>query len=157
MRVCIFVLLYFFYYMYAYKDNNANNPWSEKAHYLKSFLRIGFFSLLAIMMAAVIVMGAYYSLQFGKNEFTDPSWDFALRLDIFDIMFKMLPSSYDTVRIDGLPFVYCGLLTVLLAPLFFLSKKFTFREKAATAIFLLIFVLSFSISVFDLISFIHLI
>ncbi len=149
--VCIFVMLYFFYYMYAYKDNNANNPWSEKAHYLKSFLRIGFFSLLAIMMAAVIVMGAYYSLQFGKNEFTDPSWDFALRLDIFDIMFKMLPSSYDTVRIDGLPFVYCGLLTVLLAPLFFLSKKFTFREKAATSIFLLIFVLSFSISVFDLI------
>lgn len=149
--VCIFVFLYYFFYLFAYKDNGINNPRGEKAHFGKSLVRIGFFSLIAIGIAAVIVLGAYYSLQFGKNEFTDPSWDIKLRFDFYDLLFKLLPSSYDTVRIDGLPFVYCGLLTVILAPLFFCSKRFTVREKVVSGIFLLIFVLSFMISCVDLV------
>jgi len=148
---CIFVLLYYFFYMFAYKDHNANNPRLEKHHFGKSFVRIGFFSVIAVCMAAVIVLGAYYSLQFGKNEFSDPSWDVKMRFDFFDLLFKLLPSSYDTVRIDGLPFVYCGLLSVILAPLFFCSKKFTTREKIFSGIFLLIFVFSFMISTVDLV------
>jgi uncharacterized membrane protein YfhO len=148
---CIFVLLYYFFYMLAYKENNVNNPCNEKAHWGKSLIRMGVFSAIAIGIAAVIVLGAYYALQFGKNEFTDPSWEITLRFDFFDFLFKLLPSSYDTVRIDGLPFVYCGLLTVILAPLFFCSKKFTTREKIASGAFLMIFVLSFMISVVDLV------
>ncbi len=150
--VCIYVLLYFFFYHAAYCENNVNNPREEKQHLVKSLVRTGAFSLIAIGMAAVIVLGAYYSLQFGKNEFTDPSWDIALRnVDLFDIMFKMLPSSYDTVRIDGLPFIYCGLLTAILAPLFFCCKKFTVRERVVCGIFLAIFLLSFMINVLDLV------
>ncbi len=149
--VCIFVFLYFFFYHIAYRDNNVNNPRLERNHLIKSLVRIAFYSLIAIGIAAVIVLGAYYSLQFGKNEFSNPSWDIFLRIDFFDIFFKLLPSSYDTVRIDGLPFIYCGLLTVILAPLFFCSSKFTVREKIACGVFLLIFALSFSISVVDLV------
>ncbi len=149
--VCIYVFLYFFFYHFAFKDNDANNPRLEKAHLFKSLIRIGFYSVIAIGMAAVIVLGAYYSLQFGKNEFTDPSWDINLRIDVFDILFKMLPSSYDTVRIDGLPFIYCGLLAAIAAPLFFCSKKFSEREKIVCGIFLAIFILSFMISVIDLV------
>ena len=148
---CIFVLLYYFFYMFAYKDGFVNNPRRERFHFLRSFVRIGFYSILAIGIAALIVLGAYYSLQFGKNEFSDPSWDINLRFDFYDLLFKLLPSSYDTVRIDGLPFVYCGLLTVLLAPLFFCSKKFTLREKILSGVFLMIFVLSFMISTIDLV------
>ena len=149
--VCIFVLLYFFFYHLAYKDNGVNNPCSEKSHMGRSLIRVGFFSLIAIGIAAVIIFGAYYSLQLGKNEFSDPSWNIELRFDIFDLFFKMLPSSYDTVRIDGLPFIYCGLITVILAPLFFCSKRFTVREKVASGVFLAIFAFSFMISVVDLV------
>ena len=149
--VCIFVFLYFFFFMIAYKENNVNNPNLEKRHFGKSFVRIGFFSVLAIAIAAVIVLCAYYSLQFGKTDFTDPSWEIKLRFDFFDLLFKLLPSSYDTVRIDGLPFIYCGLLSLIAAPLFFCSKKFTAREKIASGIFLSIFILSFMISSADLI------
>ncbi len=149
--VCIYVCLYFFFYHYAFRDNHVNDPRYEKGHFLKSFIRIGVYSLIAIGMAAVIVLGAYYSLSFGKNEFNNPDWDIFLRIDIFDVFFKMLPSSYDTVRIDGLPFIYCGLLAVILAPLFFCNKKFTNREKIVCGIFLAVFVLSFMISVVDLV------
>ena len=149
--VCIFVLLYYFFYMLAYTERNVNNPCLEKNHFGRSFLRIALFSVIAVAMAAVIVFGAYYSLQFGKNEFTDPSWEVKMKFDFYDLLFKLFPASYDTVRIDGLPFVYCGLLAVILAPIFFLSKRFTLREKVASGIFLLIFVFSFMISSLDLI------
>ncbi len=149
--VCIFVLLYFFFYHYAFIENNKNNPCGESSHLFKSLIRIATFSLIAIGMAAVIVLGAYYSLQFGKNDFSNPSWDITLRIDVFDIFFKMLPSAYDTVRIDGLPFIYCGLLAAILGPLFFCCKKFTVRERVVCGIFLGIFILSFMISVLDLV------
>ena len=149
--VCIFVFLYFFYYYVAHSEDNRNNSFAEKYHFLKSFLRIAVHSVISIGMAAVIILGAYYSLQFGKNEFTDPSWNIATRLDLFDIFFKTLPSSYDTVRIDGLPFIYCGVLTILLVPMYFCSKKITLTEKAASATLISIFVLSFMITVLDLV------
>ena len=149
--VCIFVMLYYFFYMFAYTDDNVNNPRNEKNHFGKSFVRIGFFSVLAVCIAAVMLLCAYYSLQFGKNEFTDPSWEITMKFDFFDLLFKLLPSSYDTVRIDGLPWLYCGLLTVILAPLFFCAKKFTVREKIASGILILILLLSMMISVTDLV------
>ena len=149
--VCIFVLLYYFYFILAYKDNNVNNPNRESRHFGKSFVRIGFFSAIAVCIAAVIVIGAYYSLQFGKNEFTNPSWEIKMKFDFFDLLFKLLPSSYDTVRIDGLPFVYCGLLSVVLAPLYFCSRKISLREKIGSGVLLLIFVFSFMITSLDLI------
>ena len=149
--VCIFVLLYYFFFMIAYTENGVNNPLREKLHFPKSFVRMGIFSLIAIGMAALIVFCAYYSLQFGKNEFTDPSWEVTMKFDFFDLLFKLLPSSYDTVRIDGLPFVYCGLLAVILAPLFFLCKKIPLRERIVSGVFLMIFALSFMISVADLV------
>ena len=148
---CIFVLLYFFFYMLAYKERNVNNPRLEEKHFLKSFIRIGTFSVIAVSIAAFIIFGAYYALQFGKNEFTDPNWEIAMKFDFLDLIFKLFPSSYDTVRIDGLPFVYCGLLTVILVPFFFCSKKFTLREKIASGAFILVFVFSFMITSLDLI------
>ena len=149
--VCIFVMLYYFFYMLAYSDNFVNNPTREKKHFLKSFIRIAVFSAIAVAMAALLILCAYYSLQFGKNEFTDPTWEIEMKFDFFDLMFKFLPTSYDTVRIDGLPWVYCGLFTVILAPLFFCSQKFTAREKIASAALIMILILSMMITVTDLV------
>ncbi len=149
--VCIFVMLYYFYYMFAHSDGGVNNPNNERNHFLKSFIRIGFFSAIAVAIAAVIILGAYYSLQFGKNEFTDPSWEINMKFELFDLLFKFLPTSYDTVRIDGLPWLYCGLLVVILAPLFFCSKKFTLREKIGSGALIVILLLSMMITVTDLV------
>ena len=99
----------------------------------------------------VIVASAYYSLQFGKNEFSNPNFSFSVRFQIIDFLTKFFPGSYDTVRPEGLPFVYCGVLTLFCVPLYFLSKKFTAREKVYSAGFIAFFVLSFSINTLDMI------
>ncbi len=123
----------------------------EKRHFIKSVGRVAMWSVLAAGIAALAILSAKYSLGFGKDEFSHPSWDVTQKFDLFDLLYKFLPSSYDTVRPAGLPFVYCGTLTLILVPAFFLCKKISNREKVASAIFILFFVGSFATSTIDLI------
>lgn len=154
--VCIYVAAYFFYYYLAFNgkgngEHAPNNPHGERNHFTKSLFRVVLYSLLAIGISALIVFTAYHSLKFGKTDFSNPNWSVTAKFEFMEFFTKFLPGSYDTVRPEGLPFVYCGLLTVILLPIYFLSKKFTQRERIASAIFILFFVLSFVISVLDLI------
>ena len=149
--MCIYCVAYFFLYYIAHSGNHGNNPLREKGHFFKSLCRFGFFSLIAVGIAAVILLAAYYSLNFGKTTFSSPKWEWYLKFDILDLLYKFLPGSYDTVRPEGLPFVYCGVLTLLLVPAYFLSAKYPIRQKIVSAVFALFFILSFSFSVTDLI------
>ena len=145
--VCIYVALYFFYYYLAHKGSNEIG---ETLHFGKSLLRIALFSLLAIGIAAFTVFGAYYSLQFGKNTFSSPDWSFEIRYDLADLIAKMFPGTYDTVRPEGLPIIYCGTLTLLMLPFYFFSKKITLREKIFSLLFLGFFVVSFTLNPLDI-------
>lgn len=148
--VCIYVAAYFFFYMLAFKGS-ANNPRNERAHFSRSFIRIALFSALGVAIAAFVILGAYYSLSFGKNTFSSPNFTPKAKFEVLDFLTKFLPGAYDTVRPEGLPFVYTGLLTVILVPIFFLSKKFTSREKIASIAFIGFFAISFIVSTLDLV------
>ena len=149
--ICIYCFIYFFLYYLAHNEENRNNPLGEKLHFFKSLFRIAFFSMVALGIAAIIILSAYYSLNFGKTTFSDPKWKTELNFDILDLLYKFLPGSYDTVRPEGLPFVYCGLLTLLLLPAYFLSEKYPMRQKIVSGIFIFILVASFSLNIADLI------
>ena len=153
--LCIYCAIYFFVYYFANAEKFRNNPMRERMHFLRSLGRIVGYSVLALGIAAFIILGAYYSLNFGKTTFSDPfassTWkSFGLKFDLMDFLYKLLPGSYDTVRPEGLPFVYCGLLTLLLIPSYFLSKKYSMREKIFAGVLLLALFASFSFNLFDL-------
>ncbi len=147
----IYTLAYCFYYYFAHNRNHENNPMGEKNHFIKSVGRMIAWSALGVGIAALAILSARYALSFGKDEFSNPNWGITQKFDLFELLYKFLPSSYDTVRPEGLPFVYCGVLTLLLAPAFFLCKKFSNREKVAAAFFILFFIGSFATSSVDLI------
>ncbi len=148
--VCIFVFLYYFYYIFAYSDRN--NPCAEKAHFKKSFIRIATYSAIGIAIAAFIIFGAYYSLGLGKNEFSNPNWsEIKFNYELMDIFYKFLPGSYDTVRPEGLPFIYCGVLTLILVPAYFMSRKFSTKERIWSAVLIIVLTLGFLVSTLDLI------
>lgn len=147
--VCIFVAIYFFYYYFAHLDEN--NPLGEKHHFPRSLLRTVLYSALACGMAMVIIYTAYYSLSFGKNDFSNPNFAPASQFDFLDLISKFFPGSYDTVRPEGLPFVYCGVLTLFLVPVYFFSSKFSAREKILSGVLIAFFVLSFSLTTADLV------
>ena len=148
--VCIYCFFYFFLCYFGHSEDREHNPDNERFHFIRSGLRVAFWSLLAVGIAAVILLGAYYSLSFGKSTFSTTKWVWSFNFDILDLLYKFLPSSYDTVRPAGYPFVYCGVLTLLLIPSYFLSRKYPMRQKIASALFIFLFVASFSLSVPDL-------
>lgn len=147
---CIFCVLYFFYVHLALAKEEK---WQKKQPlpFVRSGIRFGFFSLVAGAIGMLIVIPAVYSLSFGKNTFTDPTYEFASKIDLFDVFTKFFFGSYDTVRPEGLPFVYCGIITLLLIPFYFINKRVSTREKAANLFLSLILLFSFSIQVIDMV------
>ena len=148
--VCIFAVLYFFF-CYFSKTKQEINPCGEKLHFIKAGSRFAIFPLLSAAISAFMLIAAYYSLQFGKTEFSSPNWAMEANFDIIDFLTKFLPGSYDTVEPSGLPFIYCGLLTLLLLPVYFLSKKITSREKIASLALISVLILSLFLKPLDLI------
>ena len=148
--VCIFAVLYFFY-CYFSKNSSEINPYNEKLHFIKTGTRFAIFSILSAAISAFMLFAAYYSLGFGKTTFSSPNWNIAANFDIVDFLTKFLPGSYDTVEPSGLPFVYCGILALILFPVYFLAKKISAREKIASLAIISVFLLSFIIKPLDLI------
>ena len=147
---CIFLFLYFFY-CYFSQTKEERNPNGERAHFLRTLLRMAFFSAIALLLACIVVLPAYYSLQFGKNEFSNPTFEFTSKFKLFDLFGMLLFNAYDTVRPEGMPVLYCGILTLLLIPGFFISRRFRVRERLAGALLCLVLLASFSIKFFDLV------
>ncbi|MBQ7226037.1 MAG: YfhO family protein [Clostridia bacterium] len=148
--LCIFVAFYFIFCILS-KSNKENNLINEDRHLLKSFVRIALFSLIAIMMAAAIILSAYYSLSFGKSTYQDSGFDPDLRFDVIQLIAKMFVGSFDTVRSEGTPNIYAGTLMLIMLPLFYLSKKIKPREKIFYTVLALVFVVSFSVNTIDLV------
>ncbi|MBQ8911774.1 MAG: YfhO family protein [Clostridia bacterium] len=148
--VCIFLVLYFFYHHIVHSGSDRYNPKGERVHFLLSGLRYLFFTLLAVGISAVVLSTAAYSLTFGKDTFTDPVYEFTFKLNFLDIIYKLLPGAADTVRREGLPFLYCGTATLFGAAVFAISPRFKTREKVGAGLMLLILTLCFSVSVIDI-------
>ena len=148
--MCIFAVLYFLYYYFS-KPASQINPRGEKLHFIHTGVRFAIFSVLAAAISAFMLYAAYYSLGFGKSDFSTPSWTLRGNFDILDFMVKFLPGSHDTYEPSGLPIVYCGLLVVFLVPIYFTSKKVSSREKVASAAILAVFLISFIVNPIDLI------
>lgn len=143
--MCIFCFIYFFYAYFCIDTN----PLGEKKHFLRALIRMGLFSAIAVGLAACIILPTYYSLGFGKTTFSNPTYGYQPRFDLIDLAAKLFLNAYDTVRPEGLPILYCGMLTLLFVPLFFIAKKVPLREKVGTGALIGIFVLSFSIDAVD--------
>ena len=149
--MCWYTLFCFFFTYFKNSDRSIINPNGEKHHFLKSFARIGVGTVVGLGMAAFIIGAAYYSLQFGKNEFSKPNWDMVANFDFFDLFPKLLPGSYDTVMHEGLPLLYSGVLTLFMLPIFVMAKRVSSREKIFYGAFSFLFVLIMAMNPTDLV------
>ena len=148
--VCIFAVLYFLYYYFA-RSSSEVNPRCEKLHFVRTGVRFALFSILAAAIAAFMLLAAYYSLGFGKSEFSSTNWSPKANFDVLDMLTKFLPGAYDTFEPVGIPFLYCGLLTLILIPVYFMAKAIRPREKIASAAMIGIFLFSLIFNPADLV------
>ena len=148
--VCIYAVLYFFYYYFSKKPEDINHR-GEKLHFIRTGARFALFSILSAAIAAFMLVAAYYSLGFGKSDFSSPNWSPKANFEIIDMLVKFLPGSYDTFEPVGIPFLYCGILTLIMLPIYFVSKKITPREKVAALAMVAFFLFSLIFNPLDLV------
>ncbi len=148
---CIFVAIYFFYYYLAHDNHSENNFWLEENHFWKSLVRIISYSAIAIAIAMIIIYPAYTSLQFGKSTFSNTTYTFTQRFDFLDFFVKLFPGSYDTVRPEGLPFVYCGIIAIILVPIYFITSRIRWQERMMSGVILCFLLVCFNVNAIDII------
>lgn len=157
--LCLFSISYFFYYFF--KGYNFSSYVCEEQKTGFSFKNNRFFrsgviftigALTAAGLMAVVLLPVYNILQScSATSGTFPS-DPESYFTFFDFFANHLASLTTTIRSSGedvLPNVYCGVLTLVLAPLFFFTKSISKKEKIATIGLLVILYFSFNVNFFN--------
>ncbi len=146
--IAIFCCLYFIaYYFFLSKDTL---PFRIK-HMLSTGVKFACGGITAAACAAWILIPLYFSLSLGKFEFTQPSYEMKTQFDFIDFFVNMLPNVYDTCRPEGSPVIFCGVMTILLVPLYFFNSRIKLREKLGFGLLALSIILSMYMSTVDLV------
>ena len=70
--------------------------------------------------------------------------------DLLDMFPQLLPAQYDSVNVQGKPEIYCGLLTLVLLPLFYLNKKVNRKKKIGYSLLIAVMVMCMLITPIDM-------
>lgn len=146
--IAIYCVIYFFVYLYFIHEPEEDTGFKG---FMGACVRFGIGSLTAGAIAAVVILPTVYSLSLGKLEFSEPDYSLKGMFVLFDFFTKLLPQSYDTVRNEGLPFVYCGMLTVFMIPLYFMNSNIKNTKKVGYGITTVIIFLSMYLSTIDIV------
>lgn len=146
--IAIFCCFYFLAYYFFISEKTYPFKFT---HLLLSGVKFACGGILAAMCAAWLLIPLYYSLSLGKFEFTDPSYKMKTQFEFIDFFMNLLPNVYDTCRPEGSPVVYCGVLTILLVPLYFFNTNIKLRQKIGFGVLALTIILSMYMYTVDLV------
>ena len=148
---CIFVLLLFICYQIC--------RWQGFGRFFADLLRIAFFSILAIGMTAILELPALAALQTTQSSVNAFPKEFRLNIasehnwkGLLDAMRQVagnMGGGMEPTFKEGLPNLYCGVGSVVLAILFLTSKDVKLRDKLCSVGLLLFFNVSFIIRQLD--------
>lgn len=144
--IAIFCVLYFLVYFFFISENSRSF-----AGFIVSGSYFACSGLLSAICSAWLLIPLYFSLSLGKFEFSNPNFEMKTQFDFADFFVNLLPNVYDTCRPEGSPVVYCGVLTIVLVPLFFMNNNIKLRHKIGCGILALILILSMYMSTVDIV------
>ena len=149
--VCIFVFLLFFLYQIC--------RWQGWKRFFGDLFRIACFSLLAIAMTAILELPAFTALQTTQSSVNKFPTTFRLNiadentiLGLFDAMRQVagnMGGGIEPTYKEGLPNLYCGVGSLLLAVLYLTAEDVKLRDKVCAVALLLFFNVSFIIRQLD--------
>ena len=143
--IAIFSAIYFLYYSVV----------SHKKGLARLFIGRGLLftgvAIVSAMISCYMLIPVYNSLSYGKFEFSEPDYSSVYtNFDLIEMLDKMFPLTYDTVRMSGLPFIYCGTIVLLLLPCYFFTKKIRGRDRIGAAVIISILCVSMWICQVDM-------
>lgn len=160
--ICIFSVLYFIVYYFSnysitdcfvrkFKDENVKGIKVKinNSRFVRSGLRFAFFSVFGALLTAVSLVPLYFALKACSATSGSFPIEYKSYFTIFDFLANHLAGVDPTIRSSGdivLPNVYCGMLTVMLIPLYLFNRKISIKEKAMHIGLLLVLLLSMNIN-----------
>lgn len=142
--VCIFILFYYpVLYFIKVQGESAG-------HFFKTTGRAVGYSLLGVLMSAVMLLPTWMSMQSTYYISADMPEKTELYNDLLDILNQMLPNAELTYR-EGLPNLYCGMFVVILLVFYWISRTISLREKLLNGAFLVFLIFSLNINKLDFI------
>ena len=142
--VCIFILFYYpVLYFIKVQGESAG-------HFFKTTGRAVGYSLLGVLMSAVMLFPTWMSMQSTYYISADMPEKTELYNDLLDILNQMLPNAELTYR-EGLPNLYCGMFVVILLVFYWISRTIPLREKLLNGAFLVFLIFSLNINKLDFI------
>lgn len=108
-------------------------------------------ALVSAMMSCYMLIPVYNSLSYGKFDFSEPDYSSVYtNFNLIEFLDKLFPNTYDTVRMSGLPFIYCGTIVLLFLPCYFFMKKIRGRDRIAGAVIISVLCVSMWICQVDM-------
>ena len=138
--ICIFVLIMFFSHCFMLKVN----LWE----FACKLALIAICSVIALGLTAALTLPAFFSLQNTHTAASTFPSSFRLYNSFFDVLGNFIAFTPPTSK-EGLPNLYSGMISVLLAAVFVSSSKIALREKLAFLIILAFMVISCNVNVLD--------
>lgn len=143
--IAIFSAIYFLYYAVA----------SHKEGLSRLFIGRGVLftgvALVSAMISCYMLIPVYNSLSYGKFDFSEPDYSSVYtNFNLIEFLDKLFPNTYDTVRMSGLPFIYCGTIVLLFLPCYFFMKKIRGRDRIAGAVIISVLCVSMWICQIDM-------
>ena len=148
---CFFVFFLFFIYEIC--------RWGGWKKFFCDLLRIGLFSVIAIGMTAILTVPALFALGTTQSSVNKFPTSFRLNiakehtfLGLLDAMRQVagnMGGSLEPTFKEGLPNVYCGIISVFLMMLYLLARQVKTRDKVCAAVLLTFFNVSFIIRQLD--------
>lgn len=120
--LCIFSVLYFLYQFILQKKGK------------REFIAFIISSFIAGMMSMFVLLPSLLSLRGEKNSF---HLSFYPTMDITEVFSRFYTDSFRGNISTCLPNIYCGVLMIVLAALYFAGKNIEKREKIASAVFII--------------------
>ncbi|MBO4338345.1 MAG: YfhO family protein [Clostridia bacterium] len=153
--LCLFLVVYFIYYYLSNNEIKKDlNQGLLKSKLFKSGIMFVFFSILAALLCAVSLVSVFYALK-SSSAVTDafpnkPEFYFN-PLYFLVQQFSGSSTIVQTTTLPDVPNCWSGLLTVVLIPVYFISKAFSKREKICDAFLLLFMFLSMNLNLLSFI------
>ncbi len=135
--VCLFLVIYApILYITITERVTIKNLWS-------AVWRFALYSGIGGGISAFLTLSTFFTLQQSSATGGTFPKEFQVTNDLFDFISRFFVGSNPNIR-DGMANVYCGILVIMMVPLYFLCKKIRLREKIAYGIGLAVMYISLS-------------
>ncbi len=142
--ICFFNILYYPVCLFQYHGTG------ERSLLFKKTAQFAGYSLLSAGLSAILLLPTYFALKTTSAASDIFPKTLTHYFDMFDFITRQFTFPTPSIR-EGMPNIYCGIIVLILLPVYFLSRSIRMKEKFWHLALLLVLILSFNMDILNFI------